>query len=563
MKSLNNSRRSFIQKTLMAAGGIMLAPNFISCKSDDDINFNIDPTKLESKFFTEGVASFDPTNSSIIIWTRYSGNNNLIAWEVATDASFKNVIRDGEVTTDASRDYTIAVELKELDANQELYYRFANVTDEAISAIGETITLPVDANTLKLAVCSCSNYQAGLFNVYDAMANSEADIIVHLGDYFYEYGAGGYGANSENAFLNRLHEPENEILSLDDYRTRYKQYRSDKSLQLAHQKKPFICVWDDHEIANDAYKDGAENHDEATEGNYELRKAYALQAYSEFLPFTRSDQNNNELIYRTFNLGNLVNLVMLDTRIIGRDKQLNIFDYFTASGFDAVTYQTAISDISRTLLGATQRDWLLNQISSSTAKWQVLGQQVLMGKMYIPAEMLLAFGSADFNEILTDLVTIKVRLLNNDPTLTDQEIARVTTVLPYNLDAWDGYPVEREFIYAELADKKIVTLAGDTHNAWHNTLYAEGGTEVGIELATAGVSSPGFESFIGNDATIITGFEQALSTLIDGLNYFDASRRGYLLTTFTQTEVKSEWIFVSSILTKNYTTETGHAVTYS
>ncbi|MCB4798927.1 alkaline phosphatase D family protein [Neotamlana laminarinivorans] len=563
MKLQNNSRRSFIQKTLMAAGGIMLAPNFISCKSDDDINFNIDPTNYALDFFTEGIASFDPTSSSVIIWTRYSGATHTITWEVATDAEFNTVIRNGEITTDASRDYTIAVQLTELDADQKLYYRFANTIDKTISAVGETITLPDNANSLKLAICSCSNYQAGLFNVYDAMANSDADIIVHLGDYLYEYAAGGYGSNDENAFLDRFHEPATEILSLDDYRTRYKQYRQDVSLQLAHQKKPFICVWDDHEIANDAYKNGAENHDDATEGSYEVRKAHALQAYSEFLPFSRLDENNNELIYRTFNLGNLVNLVMLDTRIIGRDEQLDIFDFFTATGFDAAAYQTAISDTSRSLLGTTQRDWLINQITSSSAKWQVLGQQVLMGKMYIPAEMLLAFGSSTFNETLTELVTIKVRMLNNDPTLTAEETARVTTVLPYNLDAWDGYPVEREIIYAALAYKKIITLAGDTHNAWSNTLFTEGNIDVGIELATSSVSSPGFEGFIGTDPEALAGFEYALTTLVDGLNYFDASKRGFLLTTYTQSEVTSEWIFVNTILSETYTTEVGHSITYA
>ena len=563
MKTPKNSRRQFIQQSLLATGGLILAPNFVSCKNDDDVGLIFNPTGYTTINFNEGIASFDPTNSKIIIWTRYSGTNNEIFWEIATDMNFENVIRDGNARTDASRDFTVAIEVTELDANQKLFYRFANIEEKSISPVGETITLAENASSLKLAVCSCSNYQAGLFTVYDAIANSDADIVVHLGDYFYEYGAGGYGSTSENAFLNRNHEPATEIISLDDYRTRYKQYRSDISLQLAHQKKPFICVWDDHEIANDTYKDGAENHDEATEGSYKIRKQFALQAYSEFLPFSRENESNNELIYRTFNLGNLVNLIMLDTRVIGRDKQLDIFSYFSTTGFDAAAYQTDISNTSRTILGATQRDWLVGELGASTAKWHVLGQQVLMGKMDVPAEMLTAFGSPNFNQVLTELVTIKVRLLNDDPTLTNEEKARVLTTLPYNLDAWDGYPVEREIIYNALNDKKIVAFAGDTHNAWNNTLYKLDNTEVGIELATSGISSPGFESFIGTDPTVIAGFEQALTVLIDGLNYFDASRRGYLMATFTNAEVKSEWIFVSSILSESYSTEVGHTVMYS
>ena len=275
METKSNSRRSFLKKSLIVSGGIILAPNFISCSNDDDTKSSFDPSGYTNTNFNQGVASFDPSSSSVIIWTRYNTAGSEIIWEVATDLSFTTVLRTGTITTDISRDNTIAVELTELEADQKLYYRFVNVADKAISVVGETITLPVNANEVKLAVCSCSNYQAGLFTAYDAMAKSDADVIVHLGDYFYEYEAGGYGASDENAFLNRNHEPAGEIISLNDYRTRYKQYRSDAHLQLAHQKKPFICVWDDHEITNDAYKDGAENHTEATEGSYQIRKQNA------------------------------------------------------------------------------------------------------------------------------------------------------------------------------------------------------------------------------------------------------------------------------------------------
>ncbi|HAF77159.1 MAG TPA: alkaline phosphatase, partial [Maribacter sp.] len=521
--------------------------------------------QLTVQNFSYGVASFDPSNSGVIIWTRYTTANVEIIWEVSTQSDFSSILRTGKITTETSRDNTLAIELTELEADQKLYYRFISTSDNSISVVGETITLPTDATQAKLAVCSCSNYQAGLFNAYDAMANSDADIIVHLGDYFYEYGARGYGSTAENAFLNRSHEPEGEIISLDDYRTRYKQYRSDTSLQLAHQKKPFICVWDDHEIANDTYKEGAENHDEATEGSFEVRKQNALQAYSEFLPFSRISADDNSLIYRSVNIGNLVNLVLMDTRLIGRDKQLSITDYFTATGFDAVAFQTALSDPNRSILGAEQRDWVISEINGSTAKWQVLGQQVLMGKMYVPIELLTAFESDNFATILTELVTIKLRVLNNDPTLTDEEIARVTSVIPYNLDAWDGYPIDRETIYNALNGKKIVTLAGDTHNAWQNTLTAENGTEVGIELATSSVSSPGFETYLGTNVSpeLIAGFQDAMVALVDGLNYFDASRRGFMMTTFTTTEVTSEWIFVDTLLSASYSTEVGYTYSYS
>ena len=565
MSTKNTTRRNFIQKTLLASGGIILAPNFISCKKDDDlVASELDTNLLTIKNFHEGVASFDPSSSSVILWTRYATANAEIVWELATDASFTSILRSGKITTEASRDNTLAIEVTELEEHLKLYYRFASPIDSAISVVGETITLPEKASSIKLAVCSCSNYQAGLFNSYNAMAKSDADIIIHLGDYFYEYEAGGYGSTAENAFLNRQHEPVGEIITLEDYRTRYKQYRSDIDLQLAHQKKPFICIWDDHEIANDTYKDGAENHDDATEGSFELRKQNALQSYSEFLPFSRVNKENNSIIYRSINIGNLVHMMMLDTRLIGRDKQLNISNYFTATGLNTEALESDLNATTRTILGSTQKEWLLSELAGSSSKWQVLGQQVLMGQMYIPIAMLTAFGADNFGEILTELVTIKTRMENDDPTLSAEEKAKVLNTIPYNLDAWDGYPGDREEIYQALNGKKIITFAGDTHNAWNNTLYDQNGTEVGVELATSSVSSPGFETYLGTtDAAFISGFEQALTTLIDGLNYFDASRRGYMMTTFNQTSVSSEWIYVDTILSSSYTASVGHSITYS
>lgn len=409
------SRRRFLVNSILTTGGLLLAPNFISC-TDDSTVFNI-PGDYTSDNFAQGVASFDPTHNQVIIWTRYNtGKAEVkIYWQVAYDSQFISIFRSGEVITDATRDYTLAIELQNLEADKKLYYRFFNQEDRSVSVIGETITLPIVAESIKLAVCSCSNYPAGLFNVYKAMANSDAHIIVHLGDYIYEYGQGQYGTNTYTDALNRRHEPANEIITLAEYRARYKQYRSDKNLQLAHQKKPFICVWDDHEITNDTYKDGAENH-QPNEGSFEARKADAIKAYSEFLPLR---SNDTSLIYRNFNIGNLVNLIMLDTRVIGRDKQLEYSNYINASGnFNSTSFQTDWLNPNRTLLGTTQRNWLISQVTSSTARWQVLGQQVLMGKMFIPAEMLLGLGAVvggspaalqQFQQTLTQLVTIKLR----------------------------------------------------------------------------------------------------------------------------------------------------------
>ena len=572
-------RRKFIFNSLLATGGVILTTNFISCSSDDDISGKVDiPSDLSQSNFNSGVASFDPTSSQVIIWTRYNTELNSvnILWQISGDASFENVLRSGEVVTDSSRDFTVAVEVQNLDADQKLYYRFINLEDETVSAVGETITLPENASQITMAICSCSNYPAGLFNVYQAMANSEADIIVHLGDYIYEYGTGSYGTNEFTDSLGRTPEPANEILSIDDYRRRYKQYRSDVDLQLAHQKKPFICVWDDHEIANDTYKDGAENHQDS-EGSFQVRKQAAIQAYSEYLPVTTQDIN---LIYRSLNIGNLVNLLMLDTRVIGRDKQLDYANYYDAQGnFNAAGFQVDWLNPERTILGTTQRNWLVSEVNGSNVKWQVLGQQVLMGKMMMPAELLgslsavlaevAATGSASaetfaaFQQQINSLSQIKIRSIQGDPSLTEEELARINTVLPYNLDAWDGYPAEREFLFNAFGDKKIVCLAGDTHNAWYNNLKSNAGVEVGKEFATSSVSSPGLEGYLGADMATIGAFQQAFTLLIDDLNYINASQRGYMEVTFTEAEASSSWIFVDTISSASFSANTEFTIRYS
>ncbi|WP_233897866.1 alkaline phosphatase D family protein [Tenacibaculum piscium] len=563
----NIKRRNFLKNTLLASGGILLATNFISCNDDDEITNPI-PDNLSEENFKEGVASFDPTNSQVIIWTRYTTDKSSVAitWQVATDIKFKNIVRQSEVITDASRDYTIAIEVKELAENQKLYYRFINIKDKTTSVIGETLTFGTKTSDVKLAVTSCANYAYGYFNVYEAINKSEAEVVVHLGDYIYEYGENTYGSF-------RTPNPKGEIISLDDYRTRYRQYRSDNKLKELHQKKPFICIWDDHEVANDSYKDGAENHQE-NEGSYTVRKNSALQAYSEYLPNT-TNIVDNAIIYRNLKIGNLADLILLDTRIIGREKQLNYADFYTSKGeFDIPSFQKEWLNPNRTMLGTTQKTWVTNQIKTSNASWQIIGQQVLMGKMLMPAELLpiLARVSAEaetkggasaetfgaFQKAITELVIIKTRFLKKDPSLTPQEIARIKTVLPYNLDAWDGYFMEREALLASFKNKKVVVLAGDTHNAWQSDLTNANGDKVGVELATSSVSSPGLEKYLGEGALQL---EKALQLLVDDLKYSDFSQRGFMELHINQASVVSNWKYVSTVISETYTTKTGHSVT--
>ncbi|WP_394750135.1 alkaline phosphatase D family protein [Spongiimicrobium salis] len=565
------TRRSFLAKSVIASGGIILSSHIVACVRD----FEGDADAPDSvPRFLHGVGSFDPTANAVIIWTRFTpietevSESIRIRWQVAEDEGFSAIVKEGTEIASMINDFTIAKDVTRLPSKGKFYYRFLQEELNETSVVGETITLPNSGDvvdSVKLAVCSCSNYPAGLFNVYDAMANSEADVIVHLGDYIYEYEEGGFGTNENTVPLGRVHDPSTEILSLEDYRLRYRQYRSDEALQLAHQKKPFIAVWDDHELTNDAYIDGAENHD-SSEGSFQARRQRAVQVYNEYMPFR---SNSSEIIYRNFEFGNLVNLVMLDTRIIARDQQLSFNDFFTAAGFDFAAFETALLNPERNLLGPTQLSWARNAVAGSSAQWQVLGQQVLTGRMFVPAELLIAIGTvasgnataetfAQLQQTIIELSTLKARSLQGDPTLTPTELARINTVVPYNLDAWDGYPIERERLFATLNGKNVITLAGDTHNAWNTELKDAAGNRIGEEFACPSVSSPGFEGLFGNDPATIAGIEQAFVLLIDDLQYFDAARRGYVLAEFTSGTASGSYRFVDTLASTSYSVTEQH-----
>jgi alkaline phosphatase D len=559
------SRRELIQKSLFGFGALSLSVGFTGCNDSSD-----QETVALQVNFDHGVASGDPLQDRVILWTRLTPSDLSarlqVTWQIALDSQFKQIIKTDKVTTSASQDFTVKVDATGLTANQSYFYRF--VFGDKISPVGQTKTLPTSTSKVSFAVCSCSNYPAGYFYVYREMAKQNVDVVIHLGDYIYEYGADGY-ATEDAAKLGRTLPADNnkEIIKLDDYRKRYALYRKDKDLQALHHRHPFIVIWDDHELANDTWREGADNH-QANEGSFLDRKLAALQAYFEWMPIRPIDDQHIK-IYRQFDFGNLVQLTMLDTRIIARDKQLDYADYMTANGLNAAKFQADLTNPARTLMGYTQRDWLFGKLQQSNATWNVLGQQILMAKMLIPTELLLSLAAivsgnpsaealSQMNAQITELVKLKIRLQQGDPTLTPQEKARVQTVAPYNLDAWDGYFVEREILYGTLAqlNKKVVVLAGDTHNAWSSNLYSKDGAFVGVELATSSISSPGLEKYLSIPLAQLQQFEFAFTTLIDELNYCNLNQRGYLIVQFDETQVQSQWIYVDSIKKAEYVVDT-------
>ncbi|MGR6500979.1 alkaline phosphatase D family protein [Shewanella sp. Koi 1] len=560
------TRRDFLAMSAKGIGAAVISYGLMGCSDSDD-------DKSVPAQFLHGVASGDPAQDAVILWTRVtpdSAGDVKVSWQVASDAAFSQLVTTGEMVTNANRDYTVKIDARGLRAGQTYFYRF--MTSGKTSEVGKTRTLPEgDVSSVKLAVMSCANFPAGYFNVYElAAAQDDLDAVVHLGDYIYEYARGGY-ASEHATELGREVLPANELLSLSDYRTRYGQYRSDTSLQKLHAKVPFITVWDDHEVANDTWRDGAENHNEG-EGDFAVRKEAALQAYFEWLPIRPWREGNHEEIYRSFSYGNLVDLHMLDTRVLARDKQLDYADYMDAStgAFDGERFRADVTSTTRTMLGLTQLLWLQGTLLQATGTWQVLGQQILMGKMSLPAAIATQQMSIPQYAMLGALAKLAARAAANDPTLTAAELQYLQAnqalltpeviallqlpSIPYNLDAWDGYAYEREVILGTAKSKNhnLVVIAGDTHNAWANELKDVNGDTVGVEFATSSVSSPGLEYYLNLPAEQIPATEAAIVDLVPDLKYTNLKDRGFMTLTFTKEAVRSDWHYVSTILSKEF-----------
>ena len=554
--------------------------------------------------FVHGVASGAPMADSIVLWTRVTpadANPVSVSWELSTSSSFTTTEASGTINAQAAQDYTVKVIPTGLTANTSYYYRFSVNGGAIVSPVGKTKTLPSGATSqARFAVFSCANITAEYFDAYAKAAHvGNYDAIIHVGDYIYEYGQGGY-VDAEDNFARFGFEPDKECITLSDYRLRHAQYNRQPSLQAARSTAPLICIWDDHETANDAYATGAQNHDPATEGSWEDRVAVALQAYYEWNPVREPLSGNRKEAYTTYNFGDLLDLHILETRLVARDKQLElaptnaevgaritaILSSTTLTLQYATTYSltppsgptdvagitafstalgpivfnemvvanvTAMYSGNRNLLGASQLAWLQGKMASSTATYQVLGQQVLMGNMTMPAELLIELANnAVSPATITKYATPVFKLANGIPlTPTEQAAYDNARPLPYNSDAWDGYGKERETILQTALglNKKLVVFAGDTHNAWANQLktlsptgpgVAPQGTVAGIELATPGVSSPGIEKYFPGQQDILRDLFLGYSP---GLKFANLTNRGYLDVTFTPTNVDAKFYF--------------------
>jgi alkaline phosphatase D len=590
-----SSRRAFMLKS---AAALAVGSAVVGCGGGDD---DATPTARAARF-AYGVASGDPLADRVVLWThaRVEDSNTAVPldWQVATDAAFTSVVSSGKVDALEANGFTAKVDAAGLRAGTTYFYRFRDALGTS-STVGVTRTLPAaGAASVKLAVFSCSLYSEGFFNSYADAARSDALYAVHLGDYIYEYGSDPAKFGNRDALaLGRVVVPAADIVSLSDYRARYALYRSDASLQALHARMPWITVWDDHEFTNDAYVNGAENHNTASQGDWNTRKAVAARAYHEWLPIRTPDPANLLKIYRRFDFGGLLTLHMLDTRIEGRDRQYNNFgdaDGGYARYIAGLTPNASgvRPDASRRMISAEQQDWLTRGIGASTASWQFLGNQDIMARMWMPASVLQASGpttgapptadslTAVSTAISAFLAAKATRAAGGAAALSPAQTGLLNPALnprlPYNLDAWDGYPANRDALLTTIKglNKRLVVLSGDSHNAWFANLTTLAGEKVGVEFATASVTAPGFEgvglgSFgpaLDGSALLPTVGPTAIGAglgLIDDLDYADTSRRGYLTVTVTAASVKGEYVFVSTVKSPNFTSSVGRTVTVS
>jgi alkaline phosphatase D len=495
------------------------------------------------KGFTHGVASGAPGPDSIKLWTRYAstdGRDAVLKVEVATDAGMRNIIKRSEATAGPESWGTAQTTITGLPTGGWVFYRFT-APDGSVSPTGRTRTLPVGPLArFNIAVFGCSNKPFGWFNAYaHAAARNDIDLVVHTGDYIYEYAQGTYPSAAE-AMPGREIAPASEMVHLDDYRQRYASYRVDPGLQEIHRLFPMINIWDDHEVANDTWKGGAENH-QPDEGNFAVRLAAATKANREWLP-------QPDRMHHRYDIGNLVSLLTLDTRNTGRDKALELGPALKGGKAGLVTFRDgAWSDPGRSLLGAEQEAWFADTMKASVKdgqKWQLVAQQVVMGNQFAPKDVLSLLG-ADAGERIRGYVSAGVMA--------------AAAGIPSNMDAWGGYPQARKRLLkaAQAADADMVVVSGDSHNAWAFDL-AEGGKPAGVEFAGHSVTSPGYESALKADPMKV---RDSLVAASPEMTWCDTSRRGYMTVGFTPESARCDWVFMATIKERTLATSTGQAAT--
>lgn len=509
-----------------------------------------------SKVFSHGVASGDPDQTSVVIWTRISSVDKETScdWFLASDAGFKNIVSQGQFLTSDKRDFTVKVLVDNLAPGNAYFYRFE--VNGTSSMFGQTQTLPTGhVKELTLAIATCSNYPFGYFNAYESIANDlEIDLVIHLGDYIYEYGVDGYGGETGKR-IGRNHHPSHEILTLEDYRQRHAQYKSDQGSLAMHARHPMIVIWDDHESANNPWTDGAQNH-QAEEGDWTERRKASLQAYYEWLPI-RDPANDKDRgnYWRHYKFGDLASIITLESRHTGRSKQIEYSEHL-----DELSDKDNAQNFLKNVVGAKNRNMLSEEMKAfliaelkesvdSQRRWRIIGSQSIMAKSTSP----------ELNEPIFDVLrkNLKGRIAS-----TLESRTRLGELnLPDDLDAWDGYPQAREQFYqiSKTANAQdLLVLSGDSHSFWANSLYDDAYLPVGLELGSTGISSPRSLLSLGEEG--LKRFDELNAEHNKEIVWSDGRHRGYIRLHIKHDGGKADFIAISDVETRNFSSKIIHSV---
>jgi alkaline phosphatase D len=456
------------------------------------------------------VASGDPTPDGVVLWTRVSvgaGDRPSVGWRVASDPSLSDPAAEGSVVASPDADHTVHAVFSGLRPATTYWYGFR--TGDEDSPVGRTRTLPAPdgpADRLRLGVVCCAHYATGYFNAYARLADRDVDLVVHLGDYIYE-------AEAKRERWTRFHVPRGRCLTLPDYRARHGQYKTDPDLQRLHARHPMVAVWDDHELAGNAWWDGAAGHNRWHDGDWPRRRAAAVRAYREWIPSGLPDPSDPLRIWRTVRPGPLADLMLLDTRLVGRDAP--------AAGRRPVV---GVHRRDRALLGPEQWHWLEEDFAGAGARWALVASQVVVAPVH-----LLALGG-----------------------LLGRRLGAVGGGLIVNSGQWDGYPDERERLLGLLEQRRgaSLVLSGDLHSSWVSTLAADDGRGemVAPEFTVPAVSAPTFARAL---APKVRGARSVLETAVRRANphvsWVDTAAHGYVLLDVSAERVEGQWWHVDRV----------------
>ncbi|MCX6397531.1 MAG: alkaline phosphatase D family protein [Propionibacteriales bacterium] len=491
--------------------------------------------------FVHGVASGDPLPNAVILWTRVTpsvdatpgsglGPDVPVDWEISSNAGFTDVVASGSSTASATSDHTVHVDAGGLQPATAYWFRFRALG--STSPVGRTRTA-ASADTaapVRFGVVSCANFNWGYFTGYKYLANqNNLDAVLHLGDYIYEYAPGGVLAEGIPKTV-RTAEPQRECLTLADYRIRHGHYKLEPNLQLLHARHPVVAVWDDHEIANDTWKDGAENHDPATEGDWATRATAGRRAWLEWLPVRHTDPDDWYRINRRLRFGTLVDLWMLDERRFRDQPPKSLFFGYGSTGGTS-------SAPGRGMIGEEQTHWLVDGLATSGATWKVVGNQV----PFYPTTLL-----ANVPGQLTTILGPELSKTFEQP------------LLQLQVEDWNGFLDERQRIVDGMATiDNVVVLTGDVHQSYASEIpvkpnkYLLDRKSAAVEFITPGLASPSLPTQINQVAPGVGTLFDAVLTTNDRLanpwvKYSEGLKAGFMVVDFTATRVQADWHHLDS-----------------